>query len=280
MKYEDTQKDLGDMINKHSTDIGEIRKDIKSNRGNIEDLTVKFMDIDVKVGKNYSNIQNVQDNSHKKFEVVETKLKSLDDRNRIHTDNIGSIQETIIIHSEKINEVKELNDMARKQGETKAKKELEKVIENNAQTIDELKKGFEENINNIMSANITINENFNSLHIKSEETWRTLEDIRKEHNESVIILTKNINSEKGRIDNIEEEIKELDDTITQITTDVEKNTSSLHDLENAKVLDRADIDKTSNLIQEIDSKLNGLDNASSDRLKKAEENIRSNEEKN
>jgi chromosome segregation ATPase len=153
---------------------------------------------------------------------------------------------------------------------------LDNIIANNAQGIDDLRRGFEENISNIMSTNVTINENFNGLQIKSEETWKALEDVKKHHNEDISTLTKNIDSEKERIDNIEEEMKELDDTITQITTDIEKNTDRLNELENAKVVDRAGMDETKHLILEIDSKLKTLDAGSNDRLKKAEEDIKTN----
>merc|ERR1711874_776815 len=81
---------------------------------------------------------------------------------------------------------------------------------------------------------------------------------------------------KERIDNIEEEVKELDDSIKQVTTNVEKNTNCLHELENAKLLHRDSIDETKHLILEIDTKLKGIDAASSDRIKKAEENIQTN----
>merc|ERR1711874_388805 len=49
-------------------------------------------------------------------------------------------------------------------------------------------------------------------------------------------------------------------------------------IENTKILDRAAINETKHLILEVDSKLNDIDTTSSDRLKKAEENILSNEE--
>ena len=52
---------------------------------------------------------------------------------------------------------------AKKLNETKSKDDLDKIIANNAQEIDNLRLGFEENISNIMSTNITINENCHSL---------------------------------------------------------------------------------------------------------------------
>merc|ERR1712030_40545 len=82
-----------------------------------------------------------------------------------------------------------------------------------------------------------------------------------------------------RIDNIEEEMKELDDTITQITTDIEKNTKHLHELENTKVIHGVTIDETKQIILEIDTKLKEFDATNSDRLKKAEENIQTNADK-
>merc|ERR1712080_659411 len=154
--------------------------------------------------------------------------------------------------------------------------DLNNIIKTNEQGIGELKKGFDENINNIMTANITINENFNGLQIKSEETRKALEDIKNSHKADITILTQNIGSEKERIDNIEEEIKELDDSIKQVSNNVDKNTNCLHELENATLLHSDAIDETKHLILEIDTKLKGIDAASSDRIKKAEENIQTN----
>merc|ERR1719186_1948929 len=143
------------------------------------------------------------------------------------------------------------------------------IKDNNAQAIDNLRKGFEDNISNIISTNITINENFNGLQIKSEETIKALEEVKNNHQQ-------NIDSEKERVDNIIDEMKELDDSITEITADNGRNTENISELQNMMAFDKASMVETKQLIQEIDSKLNGLDAASTDRLMKAEENIKTN----
>jgi len=61
-------------------------------------------------------------------------------------------------------------------------------------------------------------------------------------------------------------MKELDDMVTKITTSIERNTDQINKLENGVALDRAGMDETKHLILEIDSKLKGLDAASTDRL--------------
>merc|ERR1711874_552261 len=90
------------------------------------------------------------------------------------------------------------------------------------------------------------------------------------------ILTKNIDCERERVDQIMEEMKELDDTVTQNTTNIGRNSEHVNKLENTLVLNRVSIDETKHLMVEIDSKLKGLDEASSDRMGKAEENIKTN----
>jgi len=160
----------------------------------------------------------------------------------------------------------------------------------------------DENINNIMTANITINENFNGLNIKSEEARKDLDDLKskndkliddlkKDVNSNKLLIedfrskindivenTKNIDSEKERVDNIIEEIKELDDTITNITSDIERNNNQIDELQKATSFDRTRMDESKHMILEIDSKLKDLDAASTDRFKKAEENIKTNDE--
>merc|ERR1712088_936395 len=82
------------------------------------------------------------------------------------------------------------------------KEDLNNIIKVNEQAIGELKKNFDENINNIMTANITINENFNGLHIKSEETRKDLEDLKSIHNIDVDDLKKNITSNRSKIEDL------------------------------------------------------------------------------
>merc|ERR1712080_7680 len=72
------------------------------------------------------------------------------------------------------------------------------------------------------------------------------------------------------------EMRELDDTITQITTDVQKNTNDLQKFDDIKSLHESATNETKHLILEIDTKLKEFDAVSSDRLKNAEENIQSN----
>merc|ERR1711874_128858 len=219
IKSEETRKVLDDLMIRHSTDVDDLIKNITSNTSMIEDLNEKIKDVDDKAIKNYTFIQNIQDSSVKNMKSIEATLKGLDDGNRANSEKIISIQETTIIQAEKIQEINKLNDETRKQDETKIKEELEKITNNNMQTL------------------------------------KALDDVKNNQKEDVTMLTKNIEYEKERINNIEEEMKELDDTVTRITTDVVKNTNHLQELENAKILHGSSIDETKLLIQEIDSKL-------------------------
>merc|ERR1711874_478682 len=254
--------------------------------------------------KNAQKIQDLSGKTDNRLENIEEEMKELDDAITTVTpevkentkrlnefdkgikSNIESIDQLKVNSTNTANQITNIlqanmniNEQLQSLNENSGTKEdLNNIIKTNEQAIGELKKGFNENINNIMTANITINENFNGLQIKSEETRKALEDIKNSHNEDITILTKNIDTEKERIDNIEEEMKELDDSIKQVATNVEKNTNCLHDLENAKLLHRDSIDETKHLILEIDTKLKDIDAASSDRIKKAEENIQINKD--
>merc|ERR1712055_189881 len=104
-----------------------------------------------------------------------------------------------------------------------------------------------------------------------------IEDFRTKIND-IVENTKNIDSEKERVDNIIEEIKELDDTITNITSDIEINNNQIDELQKATSFDRTRMDESKHMILEIDSKLKDLDATSTDRFKKAEENIKTNDE--
>merc|ERR1739842_77296 len=143
---------------------------------------------------------------------------------------------------------------------------------------------------------------FNGLNIKSEEARKDLDDLKskndkliddlkKDVNSNKLLIedfrskindivenTKNIDSEKERVDNIIEEIKELDDTITNITSDIERNNNQIDELQKDTSFDRTRMDESKHMIREIDSKLKDLDAASTDRFKKAEENIKTNDE--
>merc|ERR1739842_10816 len=98
------------------------------------------------------------------------------------------------------------------------------LVKTNEQSIEELKMGFTENINNIMAANITINENFNGLHIKSEDTLKELEGVKNKYNEDLEALRSDISSNTSRIDDISGQFKNINNTVN-------KNTVLITDLE-------------------------------------------------
>ena len=81
---------------------------------------------------------------------------------------------------------------------------------------------------------------------------------------------------KEKVENIIEEMKELDDYVTHLTAYNERNTEEISERQNMGVLDKESTVGNKQHIQEIDSKLNGLETFSTDKLMKAEENIETN----
>merc|ERR1711874_528677 len=99
-----------------------------TNRSMIENLNEKIKDTDDKATKNSIAIQNFQDKSVKTFESIDTRLQSHDETN--------------------ININEQLQTLHDNSG---TKEDLNSIIKTNEQAIDELKKGFNENIANIMT---------------------------------------------------------------------------------------------------------------------------------
>ena len=190
--------------------MGGLSRKVNTNKTTIDDLSKYIKDGDDKTNKNYilindldgknearfvtitKQIQNFKDISAKDLESIKTKMQDFDDRNRANTEKIISSQETTFSQAEKIQQVQALNDETRNQDKINAKGDLDKIIANNAQGIDDLRKGCEENISNIRSTNIMIDENSNGLQIKSEETRQALAGAKKEHQEDTIVVTTDI----------------------------------------------------------------------------------------
>merc|ERR1712203_513901 len=70
--------------------------------------------------------------------------------------------------------------------------------------IEVLKKLYDDKFTNISSTNITMNETFNDIHMKSEHMLSSINDLRNKHDED-------INLDRKQLQNINEKLKSLHD---------------------------------------------------------------------
>jgi chromosome segregation ATPase len=202
---------------------------------------------------------------------LQNKVKSLEEGNKNAVEKLVSMEEHQYVQNEKVMYIQTLNekvnkiDEERQESAEKVKKDLDGLVEKNTKAIDDLKKEYEKSLNSIMTANLTINENFNGIHIKTEQAWQSLEDLKNKQNLDISNVNNNLDIEKKRIDNIIDEFKEISDEIDNNKSDIKKNFDRLNELDNVN----------SNLSSKIDGIADG-DKNRDDQIRDMELRITSN----
>merc|ERR1712080_487632 len=223
IKSEETRKALEDIKNNHKEDINILTQNIDSEKERIDNIEEEVKELDDSIKQVATNVDK---NTNCLHELENAKL--------LHRDAIDETKHLILEIDTKLKGIDAANS-------DRIKKAEENIQTNTDQLglLDGSTKYITEQITNIFQTNIATDEKINQieeLRQKSDTKIKAeFDNLNQELNEfeekNAQKIQDLIGKTDNRLENIEGEIKELDDAITTVTPEVRENTKRLNEFD-------------------------------------------------